>query len=169
MWRYSPAMRELLILRHAKSSWKDTGLSDHDRPLNGRGRRAAPRMGELLLAEQILPEHVLCSTAKRARATAKRAMRAAGYEGEIEHLPELYLASPAEILDVLATIPDRYARILVVGHNPGMESLVARLTGQHHAFPTAALAHVSLDVDHWREAPEAHGGLLGFWVPRELE
>lgn len=122
-----------------------------------------------MLAEGILPEHVLCSTAKRARATAKRAMRAAGYEGDREHLPELYHASAAGILEVLATAPDRYARIMVVGHNPGMESLVARLTGGHRAFPTAALAHVSLDVDHWREAPEAHGGLLGFWLPRELD
>ncbi len=162
-------MRELLILRHAKSSWTDAGLSDHDRPLNGRGRRAAPRMGELILAERILPEHVLCSTAKRARATAKRAMRAAGYEGKIEKLPELYLASVEEILHVLATASDEHGRVMVVGHNPGMESLVARLTGTHHAFPTAALAHVSLGVDRWPEAPEAHGALLGFWIPRELE
>ena len=58
---------------------------------------------------------------------------------------------------------------MVVGHNPGTESLVTRLTGQHHRFPTAALAHISLDVDHWQEAPEAHGALLGFWLPRELE
>jgi phosphohistidine phosphatase len=161
-------MREVLILRHAKSSWKDAALSDHDRPLNGRGRRAAPRMGELILSERILPDHVLCSSAKRTRTTAKLAMRAAGYAGRIEKLPELYLASSAEILDVLATASEQHRRIMVVGHNPGMASLVAHLTGHHHAFPTAALAHVSLDIERWHDAPKAHGGLLGFWLPREL-
>ena len=162
-------MRELLILRHAKSSWKDESLSDHDRPLNGRGRRAAPRMGQLIHDEQILPQHVLCSTAKRARSTAKKAMEAAGYDGEIEQVADLYHASAAGILRVIATAPDEFERIMVVGHNPGMESLVSRLTGHHQAFPTAALAHVKLDVDHWRDAPDAHGALLGLWLPRELE
>ncbi len=162
-------MKELLILRHAKSSWKDASLSDHERPLKKRGRKAAPRMGRLLAAEGLVPDAVLSSTAVRARGTARRAAEAAGFEGEIELREALYHASPDGILREVAGVPDAAERLLVVGHNPGMESLVARLAGMHYRFPTAALAHFRLDADRWADVPSARAHLAGFWLPRELE
>ncbi len=162
-------MKELLILRHAKSSWKDAGSSDHDRTLNKRGKEAAPRMGTLLADEDLVPDLIVSSTAKRARSTAKRVAEAAGFEGEITQERALYLASTTGILDVIASVPDTVQRLLVVGHNPGFEELVLQLTGSYERFPTGALAHVELGIESWREAPTARGRLVGLWRPRELD
>ena len=162
-------MKELLLLRHAKSSWKDTSLGDHDRPLNKRGRAASTRMGQLLADEGIIPDHVLCSTAKRTRQTAKRALKAAGYGGEVTFREELYHASAAEIMQEVARVSDDVERLLVIAHNPGMEVLTGRLTEVYHRFPTGALMHVRYeDLDTWRSAPGRQATLLGVWLPRML-
>lgn len=161
-------MKRLLILRHAKSSWKDASLSDHDRPLNKRGKKAAPRMGELLAEENLLPDLIVSSTAVRARTTAERAAKTAGYEGAIVLERAIYHGTPAGILEVVAKVPDVVDRLLIVGHNPGFEELVLRLTGAYERFPTAALANVELDIETWREAPHGRGRLLDLWRPREL-
>lgn len=162
-------MKTLLLLRHAKSSWDTTGLSDHDRPLNKRGKRAAERMGILLDREDLVPEHILCSSAKRARATAKRVMRASGFDGAVDYTRDLYLATPEGYLDALELVRDDTERAMLVGHNPGMEQLVYALSGQQERFPTAALAHVELPIDTWADALHARGTLAGFWRPRELD
>lgn len=162
-------MKELLVLRHAKSSWKEAGLTDHDRPLNKRGKAAAPRMGALLAEEGLIPDLIVSSTAKRARSTAKRVARAAGFDGEIVHERALYLASTSGILGVVAHVPEAVTRLLIVGHNPGFEELVLRLTGAYERFPTAALAHVELGIESWRESPSAGGRLQGLWRPRDLD
>ena len=162
-------MKTLLVLRHAKSSWKHGGIGDHDRPLNKRGKRDAPRMGQLIADEDIVPDLVLSSTAKRARTTARRAAQAAGYEGEIELRDALYLAAAGEYIEAVAGVSDAVERVMVVGHNPGMEALVAVLTGSVGHFPTAALALVELSIDEWPQIYEAHGRLVHFWRPRELD
>jgi len=162
-------MKTLLILRHAKSSWKQPGLSDHDRPLNGRGKENAPRMGRLLADEGIVPELVLSSTAKRARGTARRAAQAAGFEGEIELREDLYLAAAGDYIDAVAAVSDAVERVMVVGHNPGIAALVEVLTGNIGHFPTAALAQVELDIDAWPRIYDAPGRLINLWLPRELD
>ena len=88
-------------MRHAKSSWKTDELADHDRPLNARGQRDAPRIGRLLRAQDLEPDRVLCSTAKRARKTATEVVEGSGYDSPVELLEELYLASPSTHIDVL--------------------------------------------------------------------
>src|SRR5262245_25690191 len=108
-------MKMLLILRHAKSSWKDEELPDHDRPLNKRGKREAPRMGRLLADHGLLPELILCSTAKRAKKTAARVIKSSGYAGPIEFHRELYAAPPAEYVVVLRQFGDPHDRVMVVG------------------------------------------------------
>lgn len=162
-------MRELLILRHAKSSWKDASLADHDRPLNKRGRKAAKRMGQLLREEDILPDHILSSTALRARDTARRAAKAAGFDGEIELRASLYHAAPATIMAEVATTDDEVERLMIVGHNPGFEVLTGVLTGVYHRYPTAALMRVAFeDVTRWADVEGRPGTKLGLWLPRML-
>jgi phosphohistidine phosphatase len=163
-------MKTLLLLRHAKSSWAREDLPDHDRPLNKRGKRDAPRMGQMLRENQLVPELILSSTAKRARKTAAKVARQCRYEGVIELAGELYLAPAGEYLQVLRQIPDHVSLAMVVGHNPGAEELLALLTGCTMTLPTAALARVELDLASWRQlAAETPANLVSLWRPRELE
>jgi phosphohistidine phosphatase len=162
-------MKTLLILRHAKSSWSDPTLSDHQRPLNKRGKRDAPRMGELLRDEQLTPDLIVASTAKRARKTAVKVADTCGYKGEIELTDSFYLARPGSYIQFLQQVPDENDSVMVVGHNPGLESLLDLLTGQSERLPTAALAQIQFDITSWREmADTPTGHLVSLWLPREL-
>jgi phosphohistidine phosphatase len=144
-------MKTLMLLRHAKSSWKDSEVSDHDRALNKRGKKTAPLMGRLISTEGLVPDLILSSTAVRARDTAKAVARASSYEGPIEFLDSLYLATAGKLLSEAQTqAPDSVDRLLLVGHNPGMEDLVEILSGKREAFPTAALAVFEIGIDRWK-------------------
>ena len=163
-------MKRLLILRHAKSSWADEGLDDWQRPLNDRGERDAPRVGALLRKQSLLPDLIVTSDAVRAETTARAVARAAGYSGRIELSPELYHATPHAIIDVLRSISDPEAvTVMIVGHNPGLEDLVAQLTGSTIDLPTACLVHISLHVEHWSDVEATRTAeLVDVWRPREL-
>ena len=163
-------MKTLLVLRHAKSSWKEAGLDDHERSLNKRGRRDGPRMGKLVREHGLTPDVIISSDAVRARLTAEAVAETSRYTGEIRIEGALYAASPADILAVLRTVDTRTAAtVMVVGHNPGMEELVARLTREQPELPTAALAQIVLPIDQWRDLKLSTGGtLLGHWRPEEL-
>lgn len=163
-------MKTLLILRHAKSSWSDESLPDHERPLNGRGRRDAPRMGELLRAQGLTPDRIISSTALRARTTAEAVAEACGFTGDVETTDDLYHAAPADCLRVVGERCADEDRVLIVAHNPGLQELVTRLTGARQEFPTACLAEVSLPLDDWRDlALDATGTLENIWRPKELD
>ena len=162
-------MKTLLILRHAKSSWKNADLSDHDRPLYKRGKVDAPRMGRLLCDEGLLPDIVLCSTAKRARKTVEKLTESSGYSGPCELDRSLYGATPTQYLQVLVRCDDEYQRAMLVGHNPGLEELLVRLTGTYERLPTAALAQIELDVSSWSELEHRpQGRVVHVWRPKEL-
>jgi phosphohistidine phosphatase len=163
-------MKSLLVMRHAKSSWRNSHLSDHDRPLNKRGKRDAPRMGALLAARDLLPEIVLCSSAERAHDTALRMAIESGLELDLIHtLPHLYHADTSDYLEALGLLPDGVARAMVVGHNPGLEDLVETLGGGWERMPTAAVAHIELPIAAWSElSDETEGRLVELWLPREL-
>lgn len=164
-------MKTLLVLRHAKSSWDQPGLDDHDRPLNARGEADAPRMGELVRDEDLMPDLIVSSDAVRARLTAEAMAAAAGYPGTIQLDPRLYHANPAAIIDVLASeIDGDEARVMIVGHNPGLEELVRKLTGEPTDMPTAALARIDLPIDRWSDLRTTTRGTLdGFWRPKDLD
>ena len=164
-------MKTLLLLRHAKSSWKDESLTDHDRPLNKRGKKSAPLMGHLLREKNLVPDLVVSSTAVRARSTAEAAAEACGYPGEITLTDELYLATAGEILRYAQErTEETLGRIMLIGHNPGMEDLVNMLSGQREPFPTAALAAFELKIDSWRKLElGVEAKLKNLWRPRELE
>ena len=162
-------MKTLLIMRHGKSSWDNATLADHDRPLNPRGKRDAPRMGNLIRDQNLVPDHILSSTAKRARKTAAKAAEACGFQHALELRESLYHASCSDWLQAASEVPGNVDRLLVVGHNPGLEELVETLTGQSEAMPTAALAQVALPIDSWQELFEGiDGQLVELWRPREL-
>jgi phosphohistidine phosphatase len=127
-------MKWVLLLRHAKSSWKNPDLADHDRPLNKRGKHDAPLMGRLLKREDI----IISSTATRARATAEAVAKA--YKGEIVLNKSLYAAGPEAYLGVIHDLSDEGVRVLIFGHNPGLEELVELLTGEIQLMPTVITA-----------------------------
>ena len=163
-------MKTLLVLRHAKSSWSDSSLDDHERPLNARGRRDGPQMGKLLREMGLRPDLIISSDAVRARDTTEAVARAAAYDGPIRLEHRLYAASPADILGVLRATPDsQTGTVMIVGHTPGLEELVAQLTGEHQDLPTAALVQVALSIDRWRDLKgTTRGRLVGIWRPKEI-
>jgi phosphohistidine phosphatase len=162
-------MKTLLVLRHAKSSWNDSALDDHDRPLNDRGLRDGPRMGELVREYGLRPDVVLSSDAVRARLTAEAVAEAACYAGEVLLDPRLYMACPADILSLLTTLRGNAETLMIVGHNPGLEQLVEQLTGEREDLPTAALAQIELPIDLWRDLNlSTRGTLVGLWRPGDL-
>ena len=162
-------MKSLLLMRHAQASWKQAGLADRGRPLNKDGTRDAQRMGEFLYRQNLVPEWIVCSAARRARETAERVAEAAGYDGEILRIEQLYGAEPSEYLAALRAVPEQVGRALLIGHNPGMEDLLELLTGQWERLPTAAIAQLHVPVDSWVYVRS--GGLaqlVHIWRPREL-
>ena len=162
-------MKTLLLLRHAKSSWKQPELADHDRALNERGKRTAPLMGVLLQDEDLIPDLILCSSAVRAHITALLVAKACAYMGEIKKTRKLYLAEPQDYIEVLRQVDEKHARVLVVGHNPGLEMLIEALTGEAMAMPTAALAHIELSPKRWRDLDmNTECKLVNVWRPKDL-
>ena len=162
-------MKTLLVLRHAKSSWSDPALDDHERPLNKRGRRDGPRMGQLVREYGLIPDVVISSDAVRARLTAEAVVEAARYAGQILLDPHLYMASAGDILSRLRAVREKAETVMIVGHNPGLEELVAQLTGERQDLPTAALAQIVLPIHRWRDLTlSTRGTLLGHWRPKEL-
>ena len=163
-------MKTLLLLRHAKSSWKQPGLADHDRPLNARGKADAPAIGELIEQHDLVPDAIITSTAKRASKTARKVAAACGFERKIKKSRNLYMAGPAEYIGALRTHGEPHDRVMLVGHNPGIEEFVHQLTDQDEVMPTAALAEIALPIEDWEQLSYAtRGELRNLWRPRELD
>ena len=151
--------KRLYLLRHAKSSWKQPELADHERPLAGRGKRAAKAMAAYLGDHDISPDLVLCSTSVRTRATFERiepALRGATVRFE----PELYNASAGELRAIVGHLPDAVGSVMLIAHNPGL----ADLAGLDGKFPTGALAVFKLDGWSGLDLLE----LVSFVKPRDL-
>jgi phosphohistidine phosphatase len=172
---FSYMPRELLILRHAKSDWETGAASDFDRPLAKRGRKDAPRVGEWLYREGIIPDYVVSSPAERARDTALRVCKSLDYKkGDIVWEGEIYEAGVPELLAVLSRSPADAGTVLLVGHNPGLEELLRFLTGgdfdepqDGKLLPTAALARLEMP-DDWSALEKGSGSLLSIVRPKQL-
>jgi phosphohistidine phosphatase len=163
-------MKTLLIMRHAKSSWNNNQLSDHDRPLNGRGKEDAPAMGKLLRDEDVVPDLIITSTAKRALATAEAVALAADFAGELQKTRQFYHADPDDYIELLQTVADSFSCVMVVGHNPGMAEWVQELTGRPYHFTTANIAHIELPIASWADLSEdSSGKLCHLWRPGEID
>ncbi|MEM8689018.1 MAG: histidine phosphatase family protein [Pseudomonadota bacterium] len=172
-------MKSLLFLRHAKSSWSSPELADHDRPLNGRGRAAAATMGRYIVEHDLLPELILCSTARRARETLERAASRWSYIPPARIEQALYDFSGGRgYLHLIRQTDAQIGSLMVIGHNPTIEILVCDLIGQAEPelaekvaakYPTAALAVLEFAVDAWSEIAPGQGKLTTFALPREVD
>ena len=161
-------MKALYLLRHAKSSWKEPGLQDFDRPLNNRGREAAPLVGQLIRKGKLRIDLLLSSPAVRARQTAALVKEAAGLYAELLYDERIYEADADALLEVVRQAADSADALMLVGHNPGMEELLELLTGETAQMPTAALACVALDIEKWGKVREGAGRLEWLVRPKEL-
>lgn len=161
-------MKLLTLIRHAKSSWKDASLADFDRPLNGRGRRDAPRMAKRLAAVAPAPQQLLSSPAVRAAATARAMAEALGQPEEwIRYSRSLYLASAGQLLAAVQEIDDGVDHAALVGHNPGLTELAELLTDAGiENVPTCGIARIELPVERWRDAEPGRGRLLDLDSPK---
>jgi phosphohistidine phosphatase len=163
-------MKTLLLMRHAKSSWKHPELPDLERPLNKRGRNDVPLMAKLLKAKELIPQLILSSTSVRARETVDLLAEESGFQGEVSYRDQLYLAESNVYLDELTGLPDGLERVMVVGHNPGLEGLVQIMSEKIEAMPTGSIAYIVLPIKKWNELKKnPRGDLVEFWRPRNLK
>jgi len=170
-------VKSLYLLRHAKAAAGEIGQDDHARPLTGRGRRAADRIGEVLEQRGEPPDFVLCSSSRRTRETLERVLDRIKARPRVLMESDLYLADCETLLAHVRTLPDDASFAMLVGHNPGIADLADALVtrGSHEArqrlarkFPTGALAVLHLDIARWAEAHQG-AELAAFIVPRDLE
>ena len=150
----------LLLMRHAKSAWDDMELRDHDRPLNERGRNDAPRMARVLVENGLIPTLILVSSSVRTRETVDRMLPILG-DVEVKVIDALYHASATTILNTIHTHSAGADPLMVVGHNPGMETTLSNILGHIAPFPTGTIAHAIV-------RPGESGAIQGIWRPREL-
>ena len=163
-------MKTVLLFRHAKSDWEADYGTDHDRPLNKRGRRTAKLMGRFLAAAQELPDLVLCSSARRAQDTLRLAVEAGDWRCRQQQTPELYAASPKSAIQVLRMQDERIGRLMLVGHEPTWSTLAGELIGAGQLrMPTAAIARIDVDADRWSDVDAGRGELVWLVNPKLLE
>jgi len=170
-------MKTLTLLRHAKSDWSDAVQRDFDRPLNERGRRAARTIGAHMAAEKLIFDRVVASPAVRVVDTIDEVAKGYGRPLAPDFDARIYLASAITLLDLLRETPVEVDRLLLVGHNPGLEQLALELAAADSKnpmrrrievkYPTATLAEIAVDADCWNEA--ASGRIVRFVRPRDLD
>jgi phosphohistidine phosphatase len=170
-------MKTLILLRHAKAVPNDDFIAEHDRPLAPKGEEDAALMGAYLREQKLIPDQVLCSSALRAQRTWQLASAKLGKNVPSERLREVYNAGSGSLFETLRRCANASNKVLVVGHNPGLQSLAVALAGSgdsdalaglREKFPTAALAVVDLDLDEWAALAPSRGALRAFVRPKDL-
>lgn len=162
--------KTLIVMRHAKSNWDNPELADYDRPLNKRGLRDAPRMAQWLSDAELIPDQVIASAACRASQTASIVANELALESDILETRDLYLSGYDAYLEQVSYLPNYVETVLVIGHNPTMESLVYLLSGESVSMPTAAIAVIQLPIDTWSDqVTSASANLVKHVFPRSLE
>jgi phosphohistidine phosphatase len=170
-------MRTLMLMRHAKSSWDRPDLADLDRPLAPRGRETAPLIARYIKQSRWRPDLVLCSPATRVSETWQLMAPVLGDTVPCKTLRAIYPGAPSRLLDTLRRAADDVATLMLIGHNPGLGHLAASLCGSgpkqalerlRGKFPTAALAVIQFDIDHWNELAAGAGRLRAFVRPKDL-
>jgi len=171
-------MLTLSLLRHAKSSWDDPNLDDHERPLAKRGTKDTPRIAAYMAKHDLRPDLILCSDAVRTRATLALILAAwSDAAPPMLYEEELYLAPPSVLLERVQRVENAVRHLMLIGHNPGVHALGLELTGSGErksiaglakGFPTAALAVLTFDCKSWSQVRAAGGRLTHFVSPRHL-
>jgi phosphohistidine phosphatase len=164
-------MKKLVLLRHAKSSWKDRSLGDHDRPLAKRGLETALLVGKYIRNSGLTPEFIVCSTAKRARQTLKLCLDKIEKKVKTVYTNNLYYSSVDTIVEIISKVSDKIDVLMLVGHNPDLENLVEYLTGKPFPFPkfnTAGLMVIEFDFNSWQDVDKLKGKVVLFKTPKML-
>lgn len=160
----------LLILRHAKSSWKNKKLNDLNRPLNKRGRNEAVKMGEYLKSMDLMPDMIITSSALRARETATLLCRQSGYDGIVEVNFSLHEGDTTSYIQAITTSHEDKNKLLIVGHNPTLEQLLSLLTNKTVSLPTCTLVQIKLNVARWNIVIYHYGSkpeIVNIWRPKK--
>jgi phosphohistidine phosphatase len=161
--------RTLVIIRHAKSSWANPLQSDFERPLNDRGERDAPMMGERMKRRNLLPDVIIASTAKRAKQTAKKIAAAIGYdEKKIVWVDKLYHCIPSVFEEVLYEVADDMKTVFIVAHNPGITEFVNELSADFKIdnMPTCGMVAATFDAEEWNEFASSQKQVILFDYPK---
>lgn len=162
--------KTLMILRHAKSSWKDKNLKDYDRPLKKKGEEAAELLGKIIAHGKFQPDIILSSPAKRTKETAEIVSKFSEYKGPVDFVDAFYMGEPGDYIRSLRHLPDDVNRAMVVGHNPGLEALMQMLEGTVNALSTGAMGILDLELSHWGDLNSSTvGKLVKFWDPEEMD
>lgn len=162
-------MKNLFLVRHAKSSWKYKKLTDLERPLNERGKRDAPFMGKLLSRQKIKPDIIMSSPANRALSTAKFFCDEIDFTFEnVKIQSELYMADSEELLEVIGNIEASANTVMIFSHNPGITDLYNRLSDEYiENIPTCGIAGIQFSEESWKELKNNSGHLLFFEYPKK--
>jgi len=162
--------KTLFIVRHAKSSWDDAGLSDIERPLNSRGKEEAPKIGKHLAGYDVKPDLITSSHAVRALKTAEKIAKELGFKkSDVLVNERIYAFDSAELLDVIRGFNDKYGSIMLVGHNPAITSLVNELSSSKvDNVPTCGVVLLKFDIGKWKDVDRGSAALLEFDYPKKL-
>ncbi|MDR3493487.1 MAG: histidine phosphatase family protein [Ancalomicrobiaceae bacterium] len=170
-------MPRLLLLRHAKSAWDEPDADDYDRPLNTRGRRSAPLMGRHCAQHNLVPQLILCSSARRTRETLAGLLPYFADDLDVRLCRDLYMTSAATAFERLKAVSDAAKSVMLIGHNPALQQLAVDLIGSGNPalreeigdkFPTAALCVIDFDARRWADVTSRTGRIVAFFRPREL-
>ena len=160
-------MKNLYLIRHAKSDWSDESKSDFDRGLNRRGEKAILIMANALKEKRVMPDLILSSSAKRAKLTAKGLAKKIGYHGKIQYIDALYMAEPETIVRLIKDVNDKFDTLFIVGHNPETTEFSNIMTDDYiDNVPTLGIAAFNLPIDHWGKFKLGEGQMQFFIYPK---
>lgn len=162
-------MKTLLLMRHGKSSWKDEKLEDHERPLKKRGRKDAKIIAKVIQENELIPDLIISSSAVRARETADIVAENLSFGKQIIAIDNLYMGEPLDFINALKILNNKYASVMIVAHNPGLEAYLQIIDGDIESVPTGALGQLVLALDDWKDISlDTMGDLISLWKPKEL-
>ena len=161
-------MKKLFIIRHAKSDWDDSNLDDFDRPLNKRGEKNAPFMGQLLTNKNIKPDLIISSPALRAITTAQLIAKEVNYEKTITPNQYIYEAYVTSLQEIIEYIHDSNDTVFLVGHNPGVSALAYMLCDLKENLPTCAVVEIQFDCNSWMDVNKSNSKLISYDFPKKI-
>ena len=162
-------MKKLFIIRHAKSDWNNLSLKDFNRPLNKRGFKNAPFMGQVLKDMDVMPDLILSSPAIRAITTARLISNEIVYKKEIQTNKKIYEASLETLDNIVHSIDDKYETVFLVGHNPSVSFLAFNLCGLNEDIPTCAVIQIDFDTNTWADISLDNSKLISYDYPKKYK
>jgi len=160
-------MKKLYLIRHAKSSWKNLDIDDFERPLNKRGEKNAPFMGEILKDKGVFPDLILSSPALRAKTTAMTIAKKIDYKKKLAYRKKIYEASSSELLKILKSIDDSHKTVFLVGHNPSLNDLAEYFVEFYNNIPTCGIVEIEFSTRSWATIEPKKAKFISFDYPKK--